>query len=718
MHSSIKLCLSILLLLPSFALQAQAPVVFGAEDDLLRIGKEVFYLEDSSRSLDIEDILSPEVQASFQQHGKEVFASPVTASAYWFRIELLSERAEELWLEIGDPYSTWHAAFYTPNANGDYDSPIEVGALHPGSHDFFPSNYYCLPLRSEVRDIPAVYYLRVSGKLPKTHLLQVGTYPALIKYHQQHEYILAGFIGLLLAMILYNLFLSFSIKNSLYVYYVIYLSILVIEVPFSLGYPIVEFDWMWEYTYVWRNIDAFFVTLFTDKYLELKRRAPKTRAFLWILTLIMGVVFPVLNLLQVDFIALVKVYQLTGLVYAFALLFSGVYVWVKGMKTARFYVLAWGFTIASIFIHVFTINGALPLNIVTKNAIFIGIALETILFALALGDRFNVLKKEKDDIQRENLLLVREQNEVLEKKVQERTSELQQKQEEIQTQNEELKQIHEELETQRDFLSISNEELEAYKYRISQNIQAAKLIQTAMLPTKQRFADHFADHFVLYEAADIVSGDFYWLERIGDKIVLIEADCTGHGVSGAFTTLIGKAIFDQVLLIEKLIDSAAVLERVHALFQKSLNQAETGNKQGMDLSMAVLTPHMGEWKLEFSGAGQKLYYTTTKGELRVLKSSRKKIGGFRQQQLSFGSEEVILPAGTALYLLSDGYADQNAPNRNKYGSPRLQKLIESLHGKPMEQQQQALKQSLESHKQDSEQRDDITIIGVELKSIG
>ncbi len=288
--------------------------------------------------------------------------------------------------------------------------------------------------------------MKASGDFPKTHIFQLGSKDAFIKKLKKHDYIQAGFLGVMLSMILYNLFLLISTKEKLYLVYVVFSSVTIFVVPFDSGDPLSSKKWLWEYHFVWHNMIYLMIAIFAFMYLELKQKAPKFYWWILLLTFILSVAIPLVKILGVmSMPSLINIFQPVLLIYYLSLISAGVYVWVKGFKNARFYVLGWFFAISSAVIFVFTINGLLPINLFTEHVLYFGFALETIFFAWALGDKWNTLKKEKEMAQAENITLVEHQNELLEEKVKKRTTELRKSNKEIQAQSEELLSQQEEI---------------------------------------------------------------------------------------------------------------------------------------------------------------------------------------------------------------------------------------------------------------------------------
>ncbi len=441
------------LLSTNLAGQSSEKTVVKDASEVQKIGESVYYLEDAQGNMEISDILQAKKQAEFIKNNRPIFSTPATSSIYWFRLEIQNLTEENLHLQVGKPFGSWYLDIYLPDSLGNYVQPLLLGSLRDNPNALFSSNFI-VNLENAGVEKSQIYYVKASGDFPKTHIFQVGSKDAFIKKLRKHDYIQAGYIGVMLTMILYNLFLLISTRERLYLVYVIFSSISLLVVPFDSGDPLFTHPWFWEYHFAWHNITYLVISIFAFMYLELKQKAPK--AFWWILflTIILCFVIPairILNLMETP--TLVGFFQPVLLVYFLSLISAGIYVWRKGFKNARFYVLGWFFAISSACIFVFTINGLLPINLFTEHVLYFGFGLETIMFAWALGDKWNTLKKEKEKAQTENITLVENQNELLEDKVKKRTVELRNSYKEIQAQAEELL-------SQQEEIKVINEALE------------------------------------------------------------------------------------------------------------------------------------------------------------------------------------------------------------------------------------------------------------------
>lgn len=238
------------LILSAIAARGQKTIIVSDAESMQRIGGQVYFLEDTTGELSLKDILTSNHQKQFQRHTKEVFKAKVTGASYWFKLKVRNETKDDIWLEIGDGYSNWYIDFYAPDENGGFKEAVELGTYRPQENKQLPSDYYCVKLAESENQQERTYYFRVKSLFPQTNLYQIGTTKAIVKHHNLTDYVVAAFVSLMLSMILYNLFLFISIKNKLYLFYILYLIFLLPEVPFNLGYSIFDNLWLWENAYL------------------------------------------------------------------------------------------------------------------------------------------------------------------------------------------------------------------------------------------------------------------------------------------------------------------------------------------------------------------------------------------------------------------------------------------------------------------------------------
>ncbi len=304
----------------------------------------------------------------------------------------------------------------------------------------------------------------------------------------------------------------------------------------------------------------------------------------------------------------------------------------------------------------------------------------------------------------------------LEQKVQERTQEVIEK-------NEKLNQQNEKIQATADSLQKANDEITNKNEQITASVRYAKTIQTATLPFEERIKKQL-DLFILFRPKDIVSGDFYWFthlpakDEFSEKKFIAAVDCTGHGVPGAFMSMIGMQLLNKIVNQDKTISPADILLQLHNGIYESLKQATSSNTDGMDVCLCCIeSENTQQFKITFSGAKRPLYYfEKEKNKLTRIKGDRKTIGGkIRINSLThFSNKEIVLQKNDLLYLTTDGYVDQNNKERQKIGSPKLKEILNNIANKPLSEQKQILETELDNWQAEEKQRDDITVVGIKL----
>jgi ligand-binding sensor domain-containing protein/serine phosphatase RsbU (regulator of sigma subunit) len=262
------------------------------------------------------------------------------------------------------------------------------------------------------------------------------------------------------------------------------------------------------------------------------------------------------------------------------------------------------------------------------------------------------------------------------------------------------------------------EEIENKNRDITDSINYAQRIQASILPPIRRLNETFSGNFLFYQPRDIVSGDFYWYDRIwGNKFVIVCADSTGHGVPGAFMSMIGTTLIKDICSRGEVNSPAAILRTLDKEIRDALNQnleAEKSN-DGMDIIVAEIDLDSNYVRLASAMRPVILY---TNGEQKYLKGSRSSVGGrFDDDGLEkeFLEEEFQLQKGDIIYMFSDGYPDQfGGPLGKKFKMVRLKNLLRDIHDKPMEEQYNYIKSNFLLWKEDLEQVDDVLFMGIKI----
>lgn len=267
-----------------------------------------------------------------------------------------------------------------------------------------------------------------------------------------------------------------------------------------------------------------------------------------------------------------------------------------------------------------------------------------------------------------------------------------------------------EIEKQRDIAAAQRDQIAYQKKHITDSIMYAKRIQAALIPSLELFSDRL-EHFVLYKPLAIVSGDFYWVSSKENMHVIIAADCTGHGVPGAFMSMLGVTLLNEIVNEKNILMPDQILNRLREEVIKSLKQVadEESVKDGMDA--AVCTIDFSNNILWFAGANNPLYLIRG-NELHHYRADKMPVAIHYKMQ-PFTLNKIELQKGDAFYIFSDGYADQfGGPEQKKYMSAKLKETLVEIHSKPMLEQGEILDRIFEEWRGDNPQVDDVTLIGV------
>ncbi|MCC5920408.1 MAG: AAA family ATPase [Cyclobacteriaceae bacterium] len=249
---------------------------------------------------------------------------------------------------------------------------------------------------------------------------------------------------------------------------------------------------------------------------------------------------------------------------------------------------------------------------------------------------------------------------------------------------------------------------------ITASINYAKRIQDAIIPDAALIKDHLIDAFVLFRPRDIVSGDFYWFKKKDDYIIIAAVDCTGHGVPGAFMSMIGYNLLNDAVLQNNIFDPGKVLEFIHQGVRAALQQETTNNRDGMDMALIVYDQKMK--KMTFAGANNPLVRINSLGEIERIQGDKSSIGGRQRENVrKFTTQTIEINPNDKFFIFSDGYQDQfGGANGRKYMSKRFRDLLAKHAQLPMDSMKLELEKELDSWMINEQQLDDILVIGLEL----
>ncbi|OQX99884.1 MAG: hypothetical protein B6I24_01495 [Bacteroidetes bacterium 4572_128] len=314
-----------------------------------------------------------------------------------------------------------------------------------------------------------------------------------------------------------------------------------------------------------------------------------------------------------------------------------------------------------------------------------------IFYILFFVERTLEISKQKDEINMRNHEITKKSKEVLwqTKKLEKINSDLTEKNKETNKQNKEMK----------------------------DNIQYALITQKIILPNQKELNKEF-ENFVIFKAKNIISGDFYWFQKEKNKMFFAVADCSGHSINGGFITIIANHILTKVVKKDKVYDTNLILEKTYENFKKAIEEYKNIDEALIKIALICIEKlENNKTKISFSGAKLSLWYFNNEN-LKILKADRRSIsigGSYKKSnKIDFTKEEIILNKNDIIYFFTDGFLNQNAKNRKKFGSEKLKKILQKNINLPLYEQKEKLDAAFLRHKQEEEQRDDITVIAIKF----
>ena len=285
-------------------------------------------------------------------------------------------------------------------------------------------------------------------------------------------------------------------------------------------------------------------------------------------------------------------------------------------------------------------------------------------------------------------------------------------QQELFDRNKQLWNMSVSIEKERQHIQQLKSEIEAQHRSVMSSIQYAKLIQNAVLPSREILKESFDDVFLFWRPRDIVSGDYYWMKRIGDTVIFTVADCTGHGVPGVFMSMLGVAFLNEICVdFNGETHPAQILEQMRSKVITTLRQTNDPleQKDGMDMGLCIL--NLSTMKMQFAGANNGMYHVrgNTLTEYKAVKNPI----AIYPKILPFVNHDVDIQHGDYVYMYSDGYADQFGGDDRKFTSRRLRELLVSINSqtKVAAEQAELLNKTFDEWRGKREQMDDVLIGG-------
>lgn len=267
-------------------------------------------------------------------------------------------------------------------------------------------------------------------------------------------------------------------------------------------------------------------------------------------------------------------------------------------------------------------------------------------------------------------------------------------------------------------LAAKNQEISDQKQKIDDSIHYANRIQTAVLIPRPEALNVLPDHFIFFKPREVVSGDFFWISDKGTKIFLAAVDCTGHGVPGAFMSMLAISFLNEIVSLipvtQELIPASDILDNLREHIIRSLHQTgvRKESKDGMDISLVIWDTRSNT--IEFAGAHNSLYHIHNK-KLTVIEADRMPISIHRLADRPFHNNKLKIESGDLIYMFTDGYYDQaGGKNCRKFLSRNFKDLLLANHHLPMNEQRNVLDKTIEKWKGNTAQRDDMLVVGLKF----
>ncbi len=703
----------------SLSAQTQTPPLIFSENEakLYRIDSKLLYIEDAAANLSLPEVLN----GNWQPAPENGLNFGFTASAFWVKLVLESRSDTEWLMEFGYPLID-HLDIYTADSTGNFQK-TSYGDLLPFNNRPFLYRNLCVPLKLPPYQ-PQTLYLRMQTESSSQLPIVVQTKDTFVGRVIDDQIRYGLQIGMVIVMIFYNFFVFVVVRDRNYLLYVLAvfgnLSIVASVSGHMFQYILPDSpNFANQYLLFSLNLSTAANNLFAIYFLQTKKYS-RWLAYLQWSYVGLGALM-MISPFVVSYLFSAKISVLLTFSSTYVILSSSAWCWWRGNRTAAFFTLAWVSYLLGIQILGLKNYGILSSNFFTDHAAEIGNVLEVVLLSFAIGDRYRILREEKEVAQAETLKAQaatlnaqRELNEGLEEKVKARTKELSEALEELNHTNEELSITLDTTQQQQEVIQQKNKS-------ITDSIQYARRIQQSILPTQEMFDQLFADSFILFRPRDIVSGDFFFLHReitsAGEPLIFLAVvDCTGHGVPGALMSMLGNEILQEIIVQAKVYAPDQILTQLHQKVRRTLRQQQTNVNDGMDASLVVIAPQ--QRTLTYAGARHPLVYVQA-GAVKRIPGDRLSVGGHQHEGArSFTAHTLELDNQmTAFYLFSDGYQDQfGGQKKRKFMISRMLELFTEIHPIPFKNQQERLSQELDQWMLEGEERqiDDILVLGVQL----
>lgn len=650
-----------------------------SQNERYSINESIYYIEDKEGKLTFEDISAPEFFARFMKSTKKKLNFGFNQSAFWvmLRIRNMDPAINDWQLEIEDEHIDSIDFFYLDNKN-NWERK-RYGEMYPFHQREWESRTFIIPL--ELRDtLSRTFYFRLRTQGTLHFDMHIYRERECFKKVIQADTYYGIFFGIMFLLIIYNLFIFFSLRDISYFYYILLVLSSIVFLSLESGHM---------FQYVLPNsmklnirllapsipFCEFFFLLFTLSFLNVRKYSLIVyRSLISFMALAVILVF---LLFFINYHQAIQIAAYSSQIYIIITLIGGIVCYVRGNRGARMFVLAFTMYFIGALAISFLAMGIVRDNFVTVHGMELGSMFNGLLLSLALIDNYRISKIEKEKAQEEIIRMREKATEILEQKVIERTK-----------------------------------QIELQKKEITDSIHYASRIQNALLPPIEDIDSLLPSYFILNKPRDIVSGDYYWLANKDNKVIAAVADCTGHGVPGAFMSILGIALLNEIVNKAEITAANEILNQLRDQLIRSLRQSHKDDKSKDGIEMALCIIDFNRKLLQYAGAFRPLYLIRN-NVLSEIKGDFMPIGIPEGEKNPFNNKEIRFQADDVIYMCSDGYADQiGGPDRKTFRSRKFKELLIEIHQKSLNEQKVILEKEYNDWKRDMEQIDDILVMGI------
>ncbi len=704
------------LILLSFNLFSVENSVILTNEILSRpIVKNILVIEDRNHELSIKDIISGDYDPSDEISNKRYRTVDFSSSKFWLKFNLENQTAfEQFYLEAGRPITDIIALYKIHHSQ--VMGKIQGGDAMPYYEKKIRHRKNLFPLNIEYKQSLSIVLEIYTGGEGLTLPIMVHEPISFTEQDYKDQFKNGFYYGLVVLIIVIYFFFYLLLRDITFLYYIIYAFFQGL-LQFSLdGFSHHHFFpnntyFLNRFPLITGALAIIFMLLFIDKFLNLRAQSKPLKRTFQVCILVMSLSgFFIFSPEPILFTAFPIVNGL-GFISISISVASIYYFHYKKVKVDPYFTLAFTILIAGAIVFILGNFNVIPHSEFSLNALKLSSVFEFVTLSISMSYKYKELQNEKELAQSMAIKVLDESKVKLELEVKERTFE-------IEAKNKKL------VEANREILS---------------SINYAKRIQEAILPSDDHVKMLLPQSYIYYQPKDVVSGDFYFVESVGiesnQKVAFAAVDCTGHGVPGAFMSIVGNNLLNQAVIEKKISDPSKILEFLNNGVKQTLKQGNQNHqivRDGMDLALCVID--LKSLTLDFAGAKNPLYIIRSPKKIEKDLSPFFKIHEYETQALieikadkhpignyiddvptQFQNHHLELYEGDLIYIFSDGFADQFGGDRGKkYLYGRFRKFLVSIAHEPLDIQMQKLHDEFLEWKGTREQIDDILVIGVKV----